>query len=117
MDQPAQVVFCNCSYAEVVPPDVKRAVLRKLSDSGVTFEAVADLCEMSARKDPAVRRLAAGGNVRIAACFPRAVQWLFHAGDAPLPVEDVKVFNMREQSAEDVVTGLLADAAIDEEPR
>ena len=35
------------------------AVLRQLCDSGQSFEAVADLCEMSARKDPALQRLAA----------------------------------------------------------
>jgi hypothetical protein len=36
----------------VVPADVKAAVLRKLCESGVAFDAVADLCEMSARHDP-----------------------------------------------------------------
>ena len=83
-----RLVYCHCAYAKAVPDAVKREVLRRLSASGVSFDAVPDLCEMSARKDPALARLvdAAGGDqpVRIAACFPRAVRWLFHAAGSPL---------------------------------
>ena len=32
-------------------------VLRRLGESGVAFDAVPDLCEMSARRDPALRTL------------------------------------------------------------
>ena len=102
---PARILYCHCAYAKVVPPEVKRAVLAELSSSGVAFDAVADLCEMSARGDPALARLACSGT-RIAACFPRAVKWLFHAADVELP-EGVEILNMREQSAEEVVAGLL----------
>ena len=66
--------YCHCQYAEVVPKEVKDAVLRRLCESGVAFESVADLCEMSARRYPALARLASGGPVKIAACFPRAVK-------------------------------------------
>lgn len=103
-----RILYCHCAYAQVVPEDVKRDVLRKLSDSGVAFDAVPDLCEMSARKDPALQRLAGGGELRIAACYPRAVKWLFHAADAPLPEEGVEVLNMRESDAEAVVERALS---------
>jgi len=52
MTKPARILYCNCTYAQVVPKEVKEAVLKKLCESGVAFEAVADLCEMSARQDP-----------------------------------------------------------------
>ncbi len=103
-----KILYCNCTYAKVVPHDVKKDVLRKLSDSGRAFDAVADLCDMSARKDPALRKIAEGGCTRVAACYPRAVKWLFHAAGTPLPPEGVEVLNMREDSAEDVVRRLLA---------
>ena len=79
MNAPAapRILYCNCSYAKVVPPEVKEEVLRKLCASGVAFDAVADLCDMSARKDPALKKLVESGAVRIAACYPRAVRWLF----------------------------------------
>ena len=106
---PPSILYCHCQYAQVVPKDVKDAVLRRLCESGVAFEAVADLCEMSARRDPALARLASGGPVKIAACFPRAVKWLFHQADAPLQPTATEVLNMRTLSAEETVAGLLAE--------
>ncbi len=108
MTTPPRILFCNCTYAQVVPKEVKEAVLRKLSESGVAFDAVADLCEMSARQDPALQRLASGGSVKIAACFPRAVKWLFAAAQAPLSVDGAEVLNMRTQTAEEITSALLA---------
>ena len=107
-NNPQPVLYCNCTYAKVVPLDVKRNVLRSLTDAGVSFESVADLCEMSARKDPALKRIAACGSVRIAACYPRAVRWLFHAADAPLSEAGVEILNMREQDATVIADRLLA---------
>jgi heterodisulfide reductase subunit A-like polyferredoxin len=106
-----RILYCNCSYAKVVPNEVKEEVLRKLCASGVAFDAVADLCDMSARKDPALKKLVESGAVRIAACYPRAVRWLFHAAGTPLPKEGVEVLNMREQTAEAVVGALFAAPA------
>ena len=107
MAPPPRILFCNCTYAQVVPPEVKQAVLQRLCESGVAFEAVADLCEMSARQDAALQRLADGGPVKIAACFPRAVKWLFAAARAPLPAAATEVLNMRVQSADAVTDALL----------
>ena len=111
----AQILYCHCAYAKVVPPEVKAEVLSRLSAAGVSFEAVADLCEMSARKDPALARLAGSGATRIAACYPRAVEWLFHAAKSPLPENGVEILNMREQSADEIVDRLLADAVVPQE--
>ncbi len=107
MSAPTRILFCNCTYAQVVPKEVKEAVLRKLCESGVAFDAVADLCEMSARQDPALQRLAAEGTVKIAACYPRAVKWLFAAAKAPLPLDGTEVLNMRVQGAEEIAAALF----------
>jgi len=107
-DPQPRILYCHCQYAQVVPKEVKDGVLRKLCDSGVAFEAVADLCEMSARRDPALQRLAAEGTVKIAACFPRAVKWLFHQAGAPLPITAAEVLNMRVQSADEVAAAILS---------
>ena len=105
-----RVLYCHCAYAQVIPPQVKADVLQKLADSGASFEAVADLCEMSARKDPALERLASpDGELRIAACYDRAVKWLFSAAEVPLPDEGVRVCNMRVDSADEVVSALLEE--------
>jgi len=107
MNGPTRILYCNCTYAQVVPKDVKEAVLKKLCESEVAFEAVADLCEMSARQDPALKRLAEGGAVKIAACYPRAVKWLFAAAKAPLLQDSTEVLNMRVQGANEVAAGLF----------
>jgi hypothetical protein len=107
MTKQPRILFCNCTYAQIVPPEVKAAVLKKLCESGVAFDAVADLCEMSARHDPALKQLAEGGAVKIAACYPRAVKWLFAAAQSPLPLDTTEVLNMRVESAEDVAAALF----------
>ncbi len=100
------ILYCHCQYAQVVPPEVKAAVLKQLCASNLPFEAVPDLCELSARRDPSLKRLASAGPVKIAACFPRAVKWLFAAANAPLPLGATEVVNMRNQSAADVIAAL-----------
>jgi hypothetical protein len=105
---PPTIVYCHCQYAQVVPKEVKDAVLRQLCEAGVAFEAVADLCEMAARRDPALQRVAAGGPLKIAACFPRAVKWLFHQAHASLPLATVEVLNMRTETSAEVVSKLLS---------
>ena len=106
-----RILYCHCAYAQVVPKEVKETVLRKLCDAGVSFEAVADLCEASARRDPVLKRLAESGSIKIAACYPRAVKWLFAAAQAPLAADSTEVLNMRTQTAEEIVAGLL-DATV-----
>src|SRR5438128_5744394 len=107
MTTPPRILYCNCTYAQVVPKEVKESVLRKLCESGVAFEAVAYLCEMSARKDPALQQFAETGAVKIAACYPRAVKWLFAAAKAPLPADGTEVLNMRVEKAEEVCAALF----------
>ena len=111
----ARILYCHCAYAKVVPPEVKAAVLHGLSDADVEFDAVPDLCEMAARGDARLRELAGEGPLKIAACYPRAVKWLFAAAGAQLPEGAVRIWNMRVEPAGAVIDGLLdrADGAGD----
>ena len=106
-----RIVYCHCAYAQVVAADVKQQVLRDLTASGVSFDAVADLCEMAARRDPWLERVACGGSARIVACYPRAVKWLFASAGAPLPDEGVDVLNMRTESPETIAAALTSRKA------
>jgi hypothetical protein len=108
---PLRVLYCHCAYANVVPKAVKEEVLRRLADSGLPFDAVPDLCELSAKRDPSLGELAADGPVKIVACYPRAVKWLFSAAGTPLPADGVEVLNMRTETAETVLAGLLGEPA------
>lgn len=103
-----RILFCNCTYAQVLPREAKEAVLRRLCESAVDFDAVADLCEMSARQAPELQRLAGSGQpLKIAACYPRAVKWLFASARAPLAAERTEILNLRVQTADAVAAALL----------
>ncbi len=112
MSQLPRILYCHCAYARVVPEEVKEAVLERLTDSMVAFDAVADLCEMSAKRDPALQTLVDNPPLKIAACYPRAVKWLFFAAGAPLPEEGVEIINLRTESADHAILRLLAPEII-----
>jgi hypothetical protein len=107
-----RIIYCHCAYAKVVPVETKTAVLEGLAEANVEFEAVPDLCEMAARRDPRLAELAANGPVRIAACYPRAVKWLFASAGVTID-ETASVCNMRSDPAgkvlEDVLQNLDGD--------
>jgi len=105
MATPTRILYCHCAYAQVVPPETKSAVLDGLSASGVSFEAVPDLCEMSARRDPGLAHIASAGDATIVACYPRAVRWLFNGAGTTLP-ESVRVLNMRVAEAPEILSAL-----------
>ena len=89
-----------------MPADVKQDVLRRLTESGTSFDAVADLCEMAARRDPWLEGVACQGPTQIVACYPRAVKWLFSSAGAPLPEQDIQIRNMRTESSEAIAAAL-----------
>jgi hypothetical protein len=101
-----RILYCHCAYARVVPVQTKTAVLEALAREGLEFEAVPDLCELAARRDARLAELANGGPLRIAACYPRAVRWLFASAGATLD-SGTEILNMRTESAEAVAASLL----------
>ncbi len=101
-----RLLYCRCAYAQVVPQETKDAVLQHLSEGDAAFDSVADLCEMSARRDPRLKALVAAGPLKIAACHRRAVEWLFHAAEAPLNAATTEIVNMRTLSGPDACARL-----------
>jgi hypothetical protein len=108
-DRTGRILYCYCKYARVIPPEVKSEVLMRLAASDLGFDAVPDLCEMSARQDPRLSEMASGD--RILACYPRAVRGLFQAAGFPLP-DGVEILNMRATPAEDLVKSILPAGAL-----
>lgn len=113
MSKQPRLVYCHCAYAKVVPEDVKQEVLRELAASGVSFDAVADLCEMAARRDPWLAQVAGGGPARVAACYPRAVKCLFSSAGSPLPEQGIQILNMRTEPAAAIVSAMAAPGDVE----
>ncbi len=91
----SHTLYCRCAYAQVISGPVKNARLERLCASGEEFEAVPDLCEMAAARDPRLADLAHRDDLRIIACHPRAVKGLFAQAGCPLP-PTAKIVNMHE---------------------
>jgi hypothetical protein len=106
MSTTPRLVYCHCAFAQVVPADVKTEVLEGLAASGHDFDAVPDLCEMAASRDPRLGEIAAGGDTVLIACYPRAVRWLFNAGGAELPATGIRILNMRVHEARRILTAV-----------
>jgi hypothetical protein len=111
MSDQRPILYCRCAYAKVLAEDVKDQVLERLIDSGMPFESVSDLCEMSARKDPGLVPLSQQEGLRIVACYPRAVKWLFSAAGAPIDPKSIEtgrieILNMRTDSADTICSKL-----------
>lgn len=111
MASPSQVLYCRCAYAKVVPADAKERMLLRLVESGQPFHAVPDLCEMAARKDPALKSFSEAESLQIVACYPRAVKALFRLADVPLNDETCEILNMREENIEPVMNKIAVNGA------
>ncbi len=107
-----KVVFCQCAYTRILPKNVKHQVLTALKKSETPFEEVEDLCRLAAHRDPALKELVDADTVKIAACYPRAVKWIFHSADVDLDENKTQILNMREQDSETVVQGLLDNESV-----
>jgi len=102
-----KILFCNCAFADIIPKEVKQSVFHNLEESGVEFESVPDLCELSAKKDKRLDSLSKEKDLEIVACFPRAVKWLFQAGGTEKWNEKTIVHNMRTKTADEILKALL----------
>ncbi len=106
MSKTVVVLFCNCAYSQIVPQNVRRRVLNALSESGLEFKVVQDLCELAAKKDLKLKRWAEADVIKIVACYSRAVKWLFNAAEAPLKGSNVEFLNMRTSTAKKIILSL-----------
>lgn len=105
----ARILYCHCAFARVVPEETKNAVLEGLAGAGVEFDAIPDLCQMAAAGDPRLAELANDGPVHIAACYPRAVKWLFASAGVNVDAPGAVIHNMRVSTPSDVLKEILGE--------
>ncbi len=103
MPDAMRVLYCECAFSDLVPEAAKADLVQRLRGAGVAFEAVPDLCELAARRDPLLKAVAERGDALIIACYPRAVRWLFAYAGVPLPEAGVSILNLRVEEPEAIV--------------
>jgi NAD-dependent dihydropyrimidine dehydrogenase PreA subunit len=101
------ILFCNCGYSDIIDQTIRAEILKKLAATELDFEAVQDLCELAAKKDPKLKRWAQSESLTIVACYRRTVKWLFDSADAELDPEKTKFHNMRTSTAEEIISSLF----------
>jgi len=92
----------------MVPEAACTHLVEALGLAGISFESVADLCELAANKDPVLTELGGTDQLKIVACFPRAVRWLFCRAGAPLDDDRVELFNARTGDIDEIIGALIA---------
>jgi len=107
--QGPQVLLCNCVHYDLVPKASKERMARALVQAGLEVEVVDDLCGLAARRDPRLHGWAQASSLALVACFPRALRWLFHAAGAPPLNDQVRFFNLRAQTPEEIIRELMKD--------
>lgn len=110
---PPTLLYCRCAYAQVVPTGVKNDVLERLASCNKNFEAVSDLCEFAAHRDPRLAELkqrASDQGLQIIACYPRVVKGLFQQAGQTLPSDNVSFLNMRTQTADEIINQIDSPA-------
>jgi NAD-dependent dihydropyrimidine dehydrogenase PreA subunit len=101
------IIYCHCAFGTVIPQDKKQAVFDALAGSGKAFHAAADLCQMAALRDPALKDFLTSDEVVFVACYPRAVKGLILAAGLGLVGKRVRYFNLLEQSVDEIKAGLF----------
>jgi len=109
-------VYCRCAHWQEIPADVKDAALKALAEADAPFEAVCDLCGLAARHDGALAAWANDEGLRIVACRPRAIRWLFHAGGAELGDADAKVVDLRDLAPETAAAAMPSGTGLANAP-
>jgi len=99
------ILFCNCSFSDVISADVKEPVLDWLKTSGRSFVGVDDFCRMAAQADERLNEWAAVSSLTVIACYRRAIEALFSRVGLELP-QNTRFLNMRQMTAEEVIAQL-----------
>ena len=108
MSQPSNILVCRCDHYHMVSETACARLAEALGHTGISFESVADLCELAANKNPALAACANTDQLKIVACFPRAVKWLFCRAGAPLDDDRVELFNARTGDIDEIISALTA---------
>ena len=110
------IIFCQCAHYDLVSADLKESVLDLLRQSGSAYTIVPDLCQLCAERSPDLARWADISRLTIIACYPRAVKWLFYAGNIELDESNVRFVNMRTAEIDDIAKQLRMSPQPKEQP-
>ncbi len=108
MSQRSNILVCRCDHYHMVSEAACARLTEVLGRAGISFESIGDLCELAANKDSLLTVWTGTDQLKIVACFPRAVKWLFARAGAPLDDDRVELFNARTGDIDEIIGALTA---------
>lgn len=106
-----KLLVCRCAKGGDGLADTRQHILEALTSTHLPVEAIDDLCELAARKDPQLLKTAAEHGLQVVACYPRAVKAMLEAAGCKFEGQELTVYNPRTDSEETIVAKLLAEPA------
>jgi Pyruvate/2-oxoacid:ferredoxin oxidoreductase delta subunit len=110
----ASLLYCHCAFGDLVPEAKRRHLMEALSASGRSFKAVDDLCRLVATGDRDLQEWMGQQELTVVACYPRAVRGLLMAAGIRLDGRTLNVFNLREQTIEEILAALPPPGVVGE---
>jgi len=102
--KPPSILICACQHANVLPDGAVNTLSKSLTDAGVAYEIIPDLCQKVGRRDPELKDTLSHSPTVIA-CHPRAVKWLFETAHISLSA-NAKLLDLRSQPITEITNAL-----------
>lgn len=96
------ILFCNCSWSDVISADVKEVVLDALKASGASVVGVDDLCRLAVYDVARFAQWASVEYLTVIGCYRRTIESLFYRAGFKLP-ENARVLNMRQMTGAEII--------------
>jgi len=106
------ILFCKCESSDLVSVNARIKISYFLEKSCLEYIEVTDFCNKIALSESWIKTLAASSTLSVIACYPRAVEWLFHAAGVSIKEKNITYFNMREQKADDIISEISQNSML-----
>ncbi len=111
MPETTTVFICSCAFHETLDAQQRDLVAAGLAGrDDVDLVEIDDLCRMAAEEAPKLRDIVQNAEeCCFVACYPRAIRSLLEWAGAKLDWEETHIYNLRTDSAEDVLAAFGID--------
>jgi len=118
MPHTSNILLCRCTRSHKVADAAYNRIADGLTTAGIPFLSASDLCGAAAAANGPMLHWARLPGLRVVACYPRAVRWLFHRAGAAL-TNDVQLHNAAAGDPEAILAALATElpSACDKMPQ
>lgn len=99
------ILYCKCANTDLVTEEDRNNISEYLAHSGLEYIELSDFCDQTTLS-PAWLKRTLSSSLVVIACYPRAVDWLFHTSGISVEELNIKYFNLREQKSTDIIAAL-----------